>query len=127
MDVDLYNVFEFLENKKGKRIPFKFKWMREFQLEPEDLMVGGNLDFSHYNIDSLPDNLTVDGSLDVSYTSLNDIPNNLVIGDALYLSNTPIYDKLKEIAFKKGKSTVTVIANYIKSKGGSINGGVYQT
>ena len=67
---------------------------------PDNLTVGGYLDLSGTNITSLPDNLTVGGSLDLRGTNITSLPDNLTVGGSLDLRGT----KIKEKRVKKPKS-----------------------
>jgi len=88
---NIYNLFKFLEEKKGKKIPFKFKLIYAPEtIEKEDLNVEGDLDLEDTKISSLPDNLTVGGYLNLYKTKISSLPDNLTVGGSLYLSRTPI-------------------------------------
>jgi len=69
---NIYNLFKFLEDKKGKKIPLKFKLLHAPEtIEKEDLNVEGDLDLRDTEITSLPDNLKVGGFLDLENTPLS--------------------------------------------------------
>ena len=99
---NIYNLFKFLEDKKGKKIPFKLKLIHAPEtIEKEDLNVEGTLDLRDTEITSLPDNLTVGGSLDLSFTQISSIPKNLQVELRIYLKNTPLADKYSKEQIKK--------------------------
>ena len=58
--------------------------------------MGGGLDLSGTQIQTLPDNLTVGGGLDLSGTKIQTLPDNLTVGGGLDLRNTKIQNKEKE-------------------------------
>ena len=119
---NIYNLFKFLEDKKGKKIPFKFKLIHapetikkedlnvegsldlrdtEITSLPDNLTVGGPLVLRDTEITSLPDNLTVGGSLDLSFTQISSLPDNLKVELRIYLKNTPLADKYSKEQIKK--------------------------
>ena len=128
---NIYNLFKFLEDKKGKKIPFKFKLIHAPEtIEKEDLNVEGDLDLEDTKISSLPDNLTVGGYLNLYKTKISSLPDNLTVGGSLYLSRTPIsslpknlqvelriYLKNTPLADKYSKEQ---IKQMIKEKGGYV-------
>jgi len=128
---NIYNLFKFLEDKKGKKIPFKFKLIYAPEtIEKEDLDVEGDLDLEDTKISSLPDNLTVGGYLNLYKTKISSLPDNLTVGGSLYLSRTPIsslpknlqvelriYLKNTPLADKYSKEQ---IKQMIKEKGGYV-------
>jgi len=133
---NIYNLFKFLEDKKGKKIPFKFKLIHAPEtIEKKDLNVEGTLDLRDTEITSLPDNLTVKGDLDLKKTKISSLPDNLkvggflnlrdtkisflpdnlTVGGSLYLKNTPLVDKYSEEQIKQ----------MIEEKGGEVKGAIY--
>ena len=88
---NIYNLFKFLEKKRGTKTPpkLKFTYAPE-ELTDEDLDVKGNLDLPNTKITSLPDNLKVGGSLDLGNTPITSLPDNLKIGGYLDIANTSI-------------------------------------
>ena len=88
---NIYNLFKFLEDKKGKKIPLKFKLIHAPEtLTKEDLNVEGDLNLKNTKISSLPDNLKVEGSLNLENTQISSLPDNLKVWGYLSLENTPI-------------------------------------
>jgi len=88
---NIYNLFKFLEKKKGTKTPLKVKFVyAPNELTDEDLNVEGYFDLSHTKITSLPDNLKAGGNLDLSYTKITSLPDNLQVGGTLYLIRTSI-------------------------------------
>ena len=135
--VNIYNLFKFLEDKKGKPIPFGAKLIyTPDELTDEDLNVEGDLDLSSSKITSLPDNLQVGGSLYLAYSNqITSLPDNLQVGEYLNLFNTPITslpDNLKvggsldlrgtPLADKYSKEQ---IKKMIEEKGGEVEGEIY--
>ena len=113
---NIYNLFKFLEDKKGKPIPLRAKLTHAPEtIEKEDLNVKGSFDLRNTKISSLPDNLKVGGYLDLSYTSITSIPNNLKVGGSLFLRNTPLTKKYSEKKIRK----------MIEKKGGEVKGEIY--
>jgi hypothetical protein len=60
------------------------------------LTVGGDLDLSGTQIQSLPEGLTVGGDLDLSGTQIQSLPEGLTVGGWLDLSGTQIQDTYAE-------------------------------
>ena len=88
---NIYNLFKFLEDKKGKPIPFEIKLIHAPEtLTKDDLNVEGDLDLEDTKISSLPDNLKVGGFLDLGNTPISSLPDNLKVGGSLYLEKTPL-------------------------------------
>ena len=133
---NIYNLFKFLEEKKGKPIPFEVKLIHSPEtLEKEDLNVEGSLDLYKTKISSLPDNFTVEGDLNLENTQISSLPNNLTVGGSLYLYKTPISslpDNLKvggslnldqtPLAEKYSKEQ---IRQMIEEKGGKVKGAIF--
>ena len=88
---NIYNLFKFLEKKKGTKTPLKVKFIyAPDELTDEGLNVEGDLDLSYSKITSLPDNLQVGGNLDLSYSKITSLPDNLKVGGYLALVASPI-------------------------------------
>ena len=87
----MYNLFKFIEDKRGYKIPFKFKLVYDpNSLTKEDLNVKSDLDLRNIPIKSLPDGLKVGGYLDLRGTNIKELPNDLKVKGSLDLNNTPI-------------------------------------
>jgi len=133
---NIYNLFKFLEEKKGKPIPFEVKLihapetltkedlnvkgglnLRDTKISslPENLTVGGSLYLKNTKISSLPDNLKVGRSLFLSFTQITSLPNNLTVGGNLYLRDTPLTKKYSEEQIRK----------MIEEKGGKVKGRIF--
>ena len=57
------------------------KWVADtFDITPEGVRVGGNLDLSGTKITTLPEGLTVGGNLDLNNTSITTLPEGLTVG-----------------------------------------------
>jgi len=133
---NIYNLFKFLEEKKGKPIPFEAKLIHapetltkeELNVEgglnlrdtkisslPDNLTVGRSLYLKNTKISSLPDNLKVGRSLFLSFTQITSLPNNLTVGGNLYLRDTPLTKKYSEEQIRK----------MIEEKGGKVKGAIY--
>jgi len=113
----MLNIFQFLENTKGKRIPLKFKLLNNLPLSkdestldydtgctffrrseisvlPNNLTVKCFLSLAYTKIKKLPRNLTVEEWLDISNTKISYLPKNLIVLDDLFCENTPLADKI---------------------------------
>ena len=133
---NIYNLFKFLEDKKGKPIPFEVKLihapetltkaalnvegglnLRNTKISslPDNLTVGGPLYLKNTKISSLPDNLKVGRSLFLSFTQITSLPNNLTVGGNLYLRDTPLTKKYSEEQIRK----------MIEEKGGKVKGRIF--
>jgi len=133
---NIYNLFKFLEDKKGKKIPFKLKLIHAPEtLTKEDLNVKGDLFLRNTKISSLPDNLTVGGFLSLMGTKISSLPDNLTVGGYLSLINTPIsslpdnltvggdlYLDQTPLAKKYSKKQ---IRQMIEKKGGEVKAEIY--
>ena len=116
MSANIYNLFKFLEKKKGTKTPFKAKLLyAPDELTDEELKIGGNLDLENINIETLPDNLKVGGSLFLSNTKITSLPDNLQVEGSLYLRNTPL-----EVLYSEKE-----IRNMIEKKGGYVKGVIF--
>ena len=88
---NIYNLFKFLEKKRGTKTPPELKLIyAPDELTDKDLDVKGPLDLRDTQITSLPDNLKVGDDLILSNTPIITLPNNLQVGFNLYLENTQI-------------------------------------
>jgi len=113
---NIYNLFKFLEDKKGKKIPLRAKLIHAPEtLTKEDLNVKGDLDLQYSLISSLPDNLTVKGLLVLRSTQISSLPDNLTVGRFLDLIGTPLADKYSEEQIRK----------MIEEKGGEVKGAIF--
>ena len=113
---NIYNLFKFLEKKKGTKTPFNAKLLyAPNELTDEELKIGGNLDLENINIETLPDNLKVGGDLYLPNTKITSLPDNLKVGLSLYLKNTPIAKKYSEKEIRK----------MIEKKGGYVKRNIY--
>jgi hypothetical protein len=133
---NIYNLFKFLEKKRGTKTPLKMKFIyTPDELTDEDLKVKGNLDLLNTKITSLPDNLQVGDSLFLDNTPITSLPDNLQVGDSLFLANTPITslpDNLKVGGYLylsdtplAEKYTKDEIRKMIEDKGGYVKGKIY--
>ena len=93
---NIYNLFKFLEDKKGKKIPFKLKLIHA----PETIK---------------KEDLNVEGGLDLSETKISFLPDNLTVGGYLSLEQTPLSSKYSEEQIRK----------MIEEKGGKVKGRIY--
>jgi len=113
---NIYNLFKFLEDKKGKKIPLKFKLLHAPEtIEKEDLNVEGDLNLYKTKISSLPDNLTVEGYLGLYGTQISSLPDNLKVEGNLNLGQTPLAEKYSK----------EQIRQMIEKKGGKVKGRIY--
>jgi hypothetical protein len=133
---NIYNLFKFLEKKKGTKTPFNAKLLyAPDELTDEELKIGGNLDLENINIETLPDNLKVGGYLDLENINIETLPDNLKVGGDLYLPNTKItslpdnlkvglslYLKNTPIAKKYSEKE---IRKMIEKKGGYVKRNIY--
>ena len=129
-----YNFFRFLENKKGKKIPFLAKLIHapetiakedlyvksdldlsdtSIRSLPKGLKVGGSLYLSNTSIQSLPEGLTVRESLSLSDTSIQTLPKGLKVEKSLYIYNTPLSKKYTEEEIRK---MIEETVGYVKGK-----------
>jgi len=86
----MYNIFQYLENKKGKPLPLEYKLLNNIPLNESDLYFNGSLNLFDSKITWLPDNLTVHGNLDISFSNITSLPDNLIVNGNLYLYYTNI-------------------------------------
>ena len=113
---NIYNLFKFLEDKKGKKIPLRAKLIHAPEtLTKEDLNVEG--DFYLYNkpLSSLPDNFQVERHLFLDSTKISSLPDNLTVERHLSLDQTPLAKKYSEEQIRK----------MIEEKGGKVKGRIY--
>ena len=86
----MLNIFQYLYDKKSKKIPLEYKLLNKLPLNEDDLIINGDLDLEYSKINSLPDNLTVKGYLDLSWSKIKSLPNNLRVDGWLDVQHTPI-------------------------------------
>ncbi len=107
-------IFNFLEDKEGRRKPLRFKLLDNEPLTKEDLNVKGNLFLGGTNITHLPEGLKVAYSLglelcinlytlpkglkvgdwlDLEGSKVSSLPEGLEVGSRLYIKNTPLAEK----------------------------------
>jgi hypothetical protein len=133
------NIFNFLKEKEGKEIPYKWGFIHKLETYPDGIQYkhNGNLILLNRNITKLPNDLYVDGvlnlwgckqltklpdklhvtqSLTILRTSIEELPDNLYVGGSLYMANTPLADKY----------TDEEIREMITSKGGTLIGKIYR-
>ena len=106
MKPNLIKIFNFIEDKTGKKLNseqlFKLKLTYDpSSLTKEDLDIKGNLNLSNTLINSLPNGLRVRGSLYLDGSKIESLPNDLTVGGNLYLSDTPISKKYTEEQIKQ--------------------------
>ena len=115
---NIYNLFKFLEKKKGTKTPLEAKLIyAPKELTDEELNVERGLYLSYSKITSLPDNLQVGGDLSLLKTPITSLPDNLKVEKNLYLQHTPLSRKYN---YNTGK-----IRKMIEDKGGYVNGSIY--
>ena len=113
---NIYNLFKFLEKKRGTKTPFIAKLLyAPEEITDEELNVEGYLDLADSLITSLPDNLQVGGNLDLGNTRITSLPDNLKVGKNLYLDDTPLAEKHTDEEIRK----------MIEDKGGYVKGKIY--
>jgi len=90
----LKRIFEFLEDKEGKKSNHKYglKWKLTFNepLIKEDLNVKGNLDLKYSEITSLPEGLKVGGWMSLGHSKIESLPEGLKVGGNFSLTYTEI-------------------------------------
>jgi hypothetical protein len=99
---NIYNLFKFLNDKEGKKIPLKVKLILSPEtLTPEDLDVEGYLNLHRTKITSLPQGLQVGGLLDLRKTKITSLPQDLQVGGFLDLRQTPLSKKYSKEEIRK--------------------------
>jgi len=89
------NIFQFIQDKKGKPIPLKYKLLNNIPLTKNDVTYDGNLSLYNSNITYLPDNLTINGNLELSLSKIKYLPDNLYVGGNLFCKHTPLANNIK--------------------------------
>lgn len=84
------NIFQYLQDTKGKPIPFKYKLLNNLPLNESDLSFNGELSLGGSKITHLPDNLTINGFFGLSETKISLLPNNLTVKGNLNINLTQI-------------------------------------
>ena len=116
MSANIYNLFKFLEKKKGTKTPLRVKFLyAPEEITDEDLNVEGDLDLAYTSITSIPDNLQVGGSLDLENTNIETLPNNLKVERSLFLDNTPLAEEYTKEEIRK----------MVEDKGGYVKRDIY--
>ena len=78
-------LFDFIQNKEGKQIPFLWKFKNNIPLTEDDLNIKGDLILTYSDIESLPEGLKVSGTLDLSYSKIISLPKGMEVGGTLFL------------------------------------------
>lgn len=86
----MLNIFQFLQDNKGKKVPLLYKLLNNLPLTKDDLFIDGDLNLMYSEITYLPDNLTVNGRLILYQTKIKSLPNNLRVKTWLNIENTDI-------------------------------------
>lgn len=103
----LKRIFEFLEDKEGKKLPEKWvnlmrqrkiieKLVNGISLTEDELIIKSSLDLSFSKIASLPKGLKVWGFLDLAGTKVASLPEGLEVGSRLFIENTPLVEKYRD-------------------------------
>jgi len=133
---NIYNLFKFLEKKKGTKTPLRIKLLNApEEITDEDLNVEGNLSLHNRKITSLPDNLSVEGNLYLQNTPITSLPDNLKVGDSLNLFGASISSIPDNLQIERNlyssdtplaeKYTKEEIKKMIEKKGGYVKGKIY--
>ena len=85
------NIFEFIERKDNRKIPFMWKLKNNEPITEDDLIVNGDLDLrpssiDYIDIESLPEGLKVSGRLNLMGSDMKLLPKGLEVGGYLDLS-----------------------------------------
>ena len=112
----MINIFQYLYDTKGKKIPFKYKLLNNIPFTQDDLLydgdldlrrskitylpyyliVNGNLELYDSGITSLPKMLTVMFYLDIRFTDISELPDDLIVKGSLYCGYTPLAERIKK-------------------------------
>jgi hypothetical protein len=83
------NIFDFLEEKEGKKSVL-WKLFNNEPLTKDELVVKGSLDLSSSNITSLPKGLEVKGSLILYESEIISLPEGLKVHGDLFIADTKL-------------------------------------
>jgi hypothetical protein len=96
----LKNIFNFLEEKEGKKSVL-WKLFNNEPLTKDELVVKGSLDLSSSNITSLPKGLEVKGGLSLYESEIISLPEGLKVHGDLFIADTKLEvytdEELKEM------------------------------
>lgn len=96
--MNLITVFNFIKEKKGYPIPFKYKIIYNLPLSKDELMVKGDVFLQYIDKELiLPDNLTINCNLDLRFSKINKLPENLTVTGILSISYTKITELPKTL------------------------------
>jgi hypothetical protein len=133
--MNLETVFEFIKERRGYKMPLRFKLLNRLPLTEDELKIKGDLDFYSDNVSLLPDNLTVLGYLDIRNTQVKYLPDNLTVGGTLYASflyidSIPDNLRVGGGLFLQGNPLIgkydsVQIREMIEKKGGYVKGIIY--
>ena len=133
--MNLETVFNFIKEKRGYKIPLKYKLFNRIPLSEDELKIKGALDLYVENISLLPDNLTVLGYLDIRGTQVKWLPDNLRVGGNLYASflfidSIPDNLRVGEVLYIQGNPLIEKydshqIRKMIEDKGGYVKARIY--
>lgn len=108
--MNVENIFDFIESKRGYKKPIKYKLTNDIRLDKNEKRINGNLNLSESyfrelsQIESVSGNLIIEyseiteikdlvfvgGGLICDYSPIQKLPNNLKVGGALSLEECPI-------------------------------------
>lgn len=133
--MNLETVFNFIKEKRGYKMPLRFKLFNRIPLSEDELKIKGDLDLYSDNVSLLPDNLTVLGYLDIRGTQIKWLPDNLTVGSSLFASflfidSIPDNLRVGGDLFIHGNPLIekydkAEIRKMIEDKGGYVKGRIY--
>ena len=110
----LKKIFEFIEENDKRKTPFLWKHVSGEPLTEDDLIIKGDLNLIHSNIQSLPEGLEVRGDLNLTFCEnisslpeglivrgnlilelcieLYSLPKGLKVDGTLYINTSPLYE-----------------------------------
>lgn len=99
---ELISVFYFLQDEKGKNIPFLAKIKFKLPFNDEDLIYNGNINIMNRPIEYLPDNLIINGDLEFYNVTINKFGDNMKINGSLRIVNSKKIEYLPNNLYVKG-------------------------
>jgi hypothetical protein len=86
----LKRIFDFLEEKENRNVPFLWKHINGEPLTEKDLNIEGDLNLEALDIESLPNGLKVNGSAYFTFLNIKSIPDGFEVSRSLFLDSTDI-------------------------------------
>ena len=77
------SIFKFLEKEGNRKTPIAWKILNNEPIEPDDLIVNGDINMEYSDVESLPEGLYVNGDLSLFGSEIKSLPKDLYVSENL--------------------------------------------